>query len=308
MRFFPQVIYRSAKIVAASLLIVIALCSASAAEPAQSSNQRKAKRTFSVAGTIKEVRTKDGSLVIAHDEIPGYMKAMTMPFTVASTNELADLSAGDRITFRFSVTDDDSWIDQVQKIGSVAPTKSDAMTTNTPPKAEKDLLIGDVMPDFTLTNEFGKAVKFSDYKGTAYVFTFFFTRCPVPQYCPRLSKNFQSASAKIAAMNDAPTNWHFFSITFDPEHDTPEAMKAYGKTYNYDPAHWSFLTGPRATIDAITQQFGFRYSPDSGLFGHNFMTVVVDANGVLQTAWPIVGDTSENIVSEVLKGARVPRK
>lgn len=266
------------------------------------------KQIFNVRGVVKELKTDGTTVVIHHEAIPNYMEAMTMPFEVRRANELAGIRPGDQVTFRFVVTESEGWIDQIRKVGTTSVSKSDS-GTNTPAVSPKNVLrIGDPLSDYAFTNEFGKEVKFSDFKGNAFVFTFFFTRCPVPQFCPRLSKNFETAYAKISAIPNAPTNWHFFSITFDPEHDTPEVLKGYGQKYNYDPTHWSFLTASREKIDEITSQFGFRYSPDSGLFGHNFITVVVDANGILQTAWPIVGDTSENIVTEVLKGAKAELK
>jgi hypothetical protein len=53
---------------------------------------------------------------IKHEEIPGYMAAMTMSFEARDTNELAGLEAGDHVAFRMLVTDDDGWIDQLRKL------------------------------------------------------------------------------------------------------------------------------------------------------------------------------------------------
>ena len=285
------------------LIFVLALWAAmhSPALLAQTNNAASPEpKTFAVTGTIKEIKADGKTVIVRHEKIPGYMEAMTMPFEVHGTNELSGLKAGDQISFRLTVTDSDSWIDQIKKTGTAPKEALEPPAAPTP--QERGLGIGDPMPDYTLTNELGKTVTFSQFKGTAYAFTFFFTRCPLPNYCPRLSKNFEHATTKLAAKANAPTNWHFFSITFDPEHDTPEVLKKYGETYHYDPAHWSFLTGSRETIEQFTHQFGFRYAPDSGFFSHNFITVIVDANGILKTAWPMSGDTSDTIVSEILKG------
>ena len=94
------------------------------------------------------------------------------------------------------------------------------------------------------TNELGQPVRLSDFDGQALAITFFFTRCPIPDYCPRLSKNFQEASKKLSqAAPPGPTNWHFLSVTFDPQFDAPPVLKAYAQRYRADPAHWNFLTG-----------------------------------------------------------------
>src|SRR5262245_20503918 len=78
---------------------------------------------------------------------------------------------------------------------------------------------------YTFTNELGQQINLADFKGQALALTFIFTRCPMPQYCPRLSKNFAEASKKISSLTNVPPNWHFFSITIDPEFDTPAVLK-----------------------------------------------------------------------------------
>ena len=109
----------------------------------------------------------------------------------------------------------------------------------------------------------------------------------------------------LAAMTNAPTNWHFISITFDPANDTPEMLKAYGGSYRYNPAHWSFLTGPPDKIAELARLSGVHYESDYGLINHNFRTLIVDGHGHLQTVFPISGDFSDSIVAEIIKAAAV---
>ena len=113
--------------------------------------------------------------------------------------------------------------------------------------------------DYKFTNELGQAVSLNDFRGQALAITFFYTRCPLPDYCPRLSKNFQEASQKLESLPDAPANWHFLSISFDPEFDSPAMLKAYGESYQYDPKHWSFLTGPADKIAELAREAGVSY-------------------------------------------------
>src|SRR5262249_55537672 len=133
--------------------------------------------------------------------------------------------------------------------------------------------------------------------------TFFFTRCPIPEFCPRLSRNFEEVQRRLQGMANAPTNWHLISVTFDPEHDTPEVLRAYGTTYNYDPKHWSFLTGPKDKIAELAKLCDVKFEADKGLFNHNFRTLIVDASNNLQMVFPTSGDISESIVRELLKAA-----
>ena len=103
--------------------------------------------------------------------------------------------------------------------------------------------------------------------------TFFFTRCPIPNYCPRLTKNFEEAAEQLSRMPNAPTNWHFLSVSFDSEFDTPSVLKTYAERYNYDPKHWSFLTGPADKITELAQSSDASFERDGAFFNHNFESV-----------------------------------
>jgi protein SCO1/2 len=159
--------------------------------------------------------------------------------------------------------------------------------------------------DFKFTNELGQAVSLNDFHGQALAITFFFTRCPIPDYCPRLSKNFQEASQKLSALKDGPTNWHFLSVSFDTKYDTVPVLKAYAEAYHYDPAHWSFLTGPADQIGELARLSDVKFDADGGLFNHNFRTLIIDAAGHLQMSFPIGGNLSNAIVEEIRKAAAV---
>jgi protein SCO1/2 len=161
------------------------------------------------------------------------------------------------------------------------------------------------LADCQLTNELGHAIRLSDFHGQALAIAFFYTRCPLPEFCPRLSKNFQEASDKLAAMTNAPGNWHFLSVSFDPQFDTPEALKAYAERYQYDPAHWNFLTGAPDQIGALARAVGVRYKENSGTIDHNFRTLIVDAAGRIQMIFPMGGNLSDQIVAQMLKAAAV---
>jgi protein SCO1/2 len=287
------------------LLLGLAVASVSAfsATPSSEPNSSNAPKQWTASGTIKEVRTNDSTVVVAHDAIGDYMPAMTMRFNVHAPAELAGLSSGDKISFRLNVTDSASWIDHLTKTGTTAaqPAMSPASsptTAETRPRSRHPLL------DFKFTNELNQAVSFSDFRGQALAITFFFTRCPIPEYCPRLSKNFQQASRKLEALPNAPTNWHFISVTFDPENDIPSVLKSYAETYRYDPNHWSFLTGPTNEIGELARLSDVKFQRDGALFNHDFRTQIIDARGRLQMVFPIGGDLSDAIVEEIVKAAR----
>ncbi|MDB6035456.1 MAG: electron transport protein SCO1/SenC [Verrucomicrobiales bacterium] len=239
--------------------------------------------------------------VIQHEKIPGYMDAMTMPFKAREPRVLDGLQAGDEVRFRLLVTEDESWIEDVRKIGhrQIEQPAPGPQVTNSPAEKPRHPLL-----DYAFTNQLGKPVRLSDYKGQALAITFFFTRCPIPDYCPRLSKNFQEASQTLAGMPNAPTNYHFLSVSFDTAFDTPEVLKAYAERYHYDPAHWSFITGPQDKITELARLSDVTFNKDgSGFFDHGFRTQIIDAKGRLQMSFPIGGNLSDAIVSELVKAA-----
>jgi protein SCO1/2 len=257
---------------------------------------------FQVKGTIREIKSDGKTVVIAHETITNYMKAMTMPFRVKATNELAGLRSGDAIKFRLSVTEEESWIDRIQKINATSTNAPAQANVAVEPKPQGGNII-EGLSAYTFINEFGRPVNFRDYRGQAVALTFFFTACPIPDYCPRLTKNFLAATKKLESLPNAPTNWHLFSISFDTEHDTPEVLRTYARGYGYNSNHWTFLTASAQTMAAVTRNFGFTFSKEGGTFNHQFLTIVLDAQGYTQAGWPIGGDTSDMLVEELIKGA-----
>ena len=240
-------------------------------------------RVFSARGVIEAIDSQAQTVTIQHEAISNYMSAMTMPFKVTSQKDLTGLQRGDQVTFQLHVTADSSWVDGFAKMGAVTLPPEQTNSTMAVPDKKFELL------HYHFTNELGQAVSLSDFPGQALDITFFYTRCPLPDYCPRLSKNFAEASAKLKAMSNAPTNWHFISVSFDPEYDSPEMLRAYGKSYQYDPAHWSFLTGPKDKILELASRSGITIQEENGTLNHNFRTLIIDAAGHLQTDLPNTG-------------------
>jgi protein SCO1/2 len=265
-------------------------------------NKLKLTRTFPATGVVRQVGSDNRSVVIAHDAITNYMKAMTMPFNVRNATDLQGVQSGDRISFLLHVNETESWIDHISRIGKEKPSPAPPLSLPETPRPHHPLM------DYAFTNELGKTVTLSQFHGQALAITFFFTRCPIPDFCPRLSKNFEEASRKLSALPNGPTNWHFLSVTFDPEFDAPSVLKNYAERYNYDPKHWSFITGPTDKIQELAAQSEVSFQRDSGLFNHNFRTLIIDAAGHLQMVFPTSGDLSDAIVSEIIKAAAVTNR
>jgi protein SCO1/2 len=277
---------------------LISSCAESAAEPLPPSKQSNIQ-TFAARGVIKELKADGKTAVLSHEAIANYMGPMTMPFKVKETNELAGLRAGDQISFRLFVTDTESWIGQIAKVGTATSLPSSNKGIDPRSLADHSLL------DYKFTNELGESVCLRDFNGKALAITFFFTRCPIPDYCPRLSRNFQEASSRLSSLAGAPTNWHFLSISFDTDFDNPQVLKAYGEMYHYDPTHWSFLTGPADKIGELARLSDLKFKRDAGSFNHDFRTLIIDRAGHLQMVFPTGGKLSDAIVDEILRAAVV---
>ena len=280
------------------LCIVLISSNAQAAAELSINDTNALARVFVAQGIVTKLEPDGRTIVIRHEAISNYMAAMTMPFTVKDPAELAGLRSGDAVSFRLQVTETESWVDQFHRTGFGAlPEKK------TEPAATSSVSRKRALLDYKFTNELGAAVSLNDFRGQALAITFIFTRCPLPEFCPRLSKNFQEASQKLAAMTNAPANWHFLSVSFDPEFDSPATLKAYGESYSYDPAHWSFLTGPPDKITELAHACGVTFEPDAGFISHNFRTLIIDANGRRQMTFPTSGNLSDAIADEIIKAA-----
>ncbi len=261
---------------------------------------------YAVTGVVRELRDGGSNLLIRHEAIPGYMMAMSMPFTVRDPREVAGVQPGDKVTFRLLVTDDESWIDSVKRVGVAEPAPDFTYEQSRIVRDVEPLEIGQVMPDYPFTNEFGMPVKLSDYRGKVVGLTFIFTRCPLPDFCPRMLKNFKAVSEGLRQQSGGPTNWHLLTMTIDPAFDSPAVLRTYAKQYNYDPVRWTFLTGALIDIDAITEQVGlvFRRQTPNALPDHNLRTLLIDAEGRLKKN--IIGNTwkPEEFVQDILSVAR----
>jgi protein SCO1/2 len=267
--------------------------------PAPGTNQQ----IFRVKGVVMEVKPRQKSVTIKHENVHGYMPAMTMPFDVRDANELAGLEPGDPVSFRLIVTDTEGWIDQIRKTGP---------KTNTPPTTGPFRLVrdveplkeGDLLPDYHFTNELGQAFSTAQFKGRALAINFLFTRCPYPEFCPLMANDFEQTQKKLLAMPASPANWQLLTISFDPEFDTPPVLKAYAESHHYDPAHWTFATGELIDITAIGEQFGLAFCHDeTGGISHNLRTAVIDASGRVRKIFAGNQWTPDELVQEIVKSA-----
>ena len=264
-------------------------------------------QTYQVKGVIVTLDADGRTVKIKHEEIPGYMGAMTMDFETRGTNELNGLSPGDNVSFRMLVTDKDGWIDQLKKLE--LPKTNSAPVLPPGIRIVRDvepLEAGDLLPEYRFTNQSGKIISTLDYRGRALALTFIFTRCPFPTFCPRVTGGFAEAQQILLTNFAAPTNWHLLSLTIDPEFDTPAVLKSYAQRNGGHPAHWTYATGSLLELTAIAEQFGLQFWRDQpgGLPNHNLRTVVIDAAGRVRTNFVGSAWTGAQLADELSQAAR----
>ncbi len=268
----------------AGVAVLLAACKpptpVSSPAPATSPATGEAITNYLVRGVV--VAPPEGKTVkVKHEEIPGYMMAMTMPFEARPTNELNGLLRGDLIAFRMRVTATDGWIDQIRILGTTKPEPTNAVNDIRILPDVPALKVGDLVPNYTYTNELGRAIHLADYRGNALALTFIFTRCPFPTFCPRMTEHFGKVNRLLKAAPDAPKNWRLLSVSFDPEYDTPATLQTYGTRYDYDPAVWSLASGSFNQVERLAAHFGLYFGRNLPIEAqnHNLRTAVLDPQG-----------------------------
>jgi protein SCO1/2 len=262
-------------------------------------------RDYEVRGTVVQLDPARSNLVVRHEEIPGYMRAMTMPFTVRDTNLLRELAPGDLIRFRLRVTEDDGWIESVERV----PTPTTNRLPLTGPfrvvREVEPLRPGDPLPPYTLTNQWGQPILTTQFRGQVLVLSFIYTRCPFPTFCPRTMRTLVQAHQQLQANGSAELSWHFLIVSFDPEYDTPEVLRAYGATYGVGPPHWTLATGAMIDVTALAEQFGLTFWREDGGWAHNLRTAVVDSKGRVRHILVGYQWTAEELARAIVDAARL---
>ena len=178
-------------------------------------------KSYPVRGTIIEVRQETNEFLIHHDEIPGFMMAMTMPFQLGDSTDINRYHIGDSLKFRLEMGEKRAIASNFQLLGKGTLPETDDMWDDdyTP------LEIGEIFTDVTFLDLDSNAVRLSDSDGKFRLISYIFTRCPMPNMCPAVVVKNQYL-AKV--FNDVP-EIEFILLSFDYIYDTPSILKSnYG--------------------------------------------------------------------------------
>jgi len=236
-------------------------------------------RRYQLTGQILVVKPETNEVLVKHEDIPGFMPAMTMPYLVSDPALLKDRAAGDLITATLVVGQERAYLSMITKTGS-APLPEDAPATIPVAAGVRILEAGDRVPDTPLIDQDGRPVLLTGFAGTALAVSFIYTRCPLPQFCPLIDRRFGEVQAVVAGEPSLKGKVKLLSISFDPAFDHTAVLRAHATKVGADPAVWRFATADEAIVDRLAAEFGINVIREQdGTITHNLRTAVIDPSG-----------------------------
>jgi protein SCO1/2 len=237
-------------------------------------------KQYELKGQVLGVKPEAREVLIKHEDIKEFMPGMTMPFKVRDPKLLNGLQPGDLVTATLVVAETDAHLSSVTKTGHaelevVAPATASSGFELVKP--------GEEVPEQLFIDQEGKPQPLSALRGHRVALTFTYTRCPMPDFCPLMDRNFQAVQREIKK-TPALADVRLVSVSFDPQFDTPPVLKAHAKKVAADPLIWTFVTGERDEITRFASRFGVtveRAEQNPIDITHNLRTAVIDAEGRL---------------------------
>lgn len=247
-------------------------------------NSASGQKRYPLKGKVVSVDKAAKKAKVDHEAIEGYMPAMTMDFPVHADWVWDDLVAGADIRAELVVDNaakEPYWLENIGIVLAPQPGQSE------PPVNEKFAQIGKDVPDFSLTNQDGKRISMKDFRGKPLAITFIYARCPLPEYCIKMSTNFSDAANRFMADPELKDKYRLLSISFDPENDTPEKLRSYGLGYlgkgaKPDFSVWQLAVGKDEEVRKIADFFGLRYEVDQNdktQINHSLRTAIITPDG-----------------------------
>jgi protein SCO1 len=113
------------------------------------------------------------------------------------------------------------------------------------------------------------------------VLTFIYTRCPLPDFCPLMDRKFSDLSGHLSAFAGRARYVRLISLSFDPEHDTPEVLRRHAQIRGAAPPLWSYAVASHDELAKIAAPLGLFYAPGKDEVAHNLCTAIIDRQGRL---------------------------
>ncbi len=269
----------------ARLLPCIVVCSLLVGCKGSPHEAAKAK-LYPVSGEVMAKNVSAQEITLRAGDVPGFMAAMTMDYSLPNAADLEELQPGDRIAAQIAVDPADPshyWIEDVTITAEVARKEPPALN---PPH---ELAVGDPVPDVPLVDQDNRTFRIKDFKGKAVLLTFIYTRCPIPTFCPLISSHFSRIHDALKRDPDIYSHSELVSISLDPNYDTPPVMRKYGLAYldgaQGDFRTWTFATTSPDELKALADAFGLEYFTDGNQINHTMSTVLIAKDGRVAQVW-----------------------
>jgi len=279
---------------------MLAGCRPGQKTPAQSAASQQFK-AYHLRGKVVSSDAAKGEVTLDHEAIPGFMEAMTMPYKLKDASILGELHPGDVLTADLLVSQDpdaDVLLDHIVVVAQAKPDYPPAASYHVPAP-------GDPVPDFKLRNQDGRPIHLGQFRGHALLVTFIYTRCPSPEFCPRVTRNFAAIEKQLASNPALYAKTHLLSVSFDPAYDTPERLRAYGATYIGSNAknafaHWEFAVPQKPVLAAMARFFDLGMSQNAdATITHTLSTTLIGPDGKVIHFYPGNEWTSDQILAEL---------
>ncbi|HEV8483165.1 MAG TPA: SCO family protein [Blastocatellia bacterium] len=252
------------------------------------------EQRYELKGKVASVDTRGRTVTIAHEAIEGYMDAMAMPFKLKDEWAFDEMAAGDRVQATLVVSGDRSWLEGVVFVRE-SPDTASASPKFVEPRP------GDEVPGFTLTNQDGNRIRLDRYRGRALVLTFIYTRCPLPDYCPLMTRRFGEIMAILKDNPALAEKTHLLSVTVDPDYDKPAVLREYARASagldTFD--RWEFASGGTEEVKKVATFFGMQYWQEDGQIIHSLRTAVIGPEGKLAALYRGSDWKAEEIISNL---------
>ncbi|HEU5352222.1 MAG TPA: SCO family protein [Terracidiphilus sp.] len=295
------------RIFTSSLLLVIVLagCHKSRQAATQASPQTE-YTVYHMRGKVMATDPASGAVTVNSDAIPGFMGAMVMPYKLKDPSVMNALHPGDIVTADVLVPkvegQGDVVLDNIVIVGQARPDYVPKVVYHVPSP-------GDVVPDFALRNEDGRAIHLRQFRGQELLITFIYTQCPLPNFCPLVTHNFAEINRALEKYPVLYRKTHLLSVSFDTERDTPARLKSYGEEYIGSGAktafeHWDFAVGQKPVVLQMAQYFdvGLSYGPNDTIT-HTLSTTLIGANGKVVEFYHGNDWTPQQVLADMKKAA-----
>jgi protein SCO1/2 len=255
------------------------------------------EKSFPAYGVIYEVFPDKKEMLIHHDEIPGFMMAMTMRLKVDSSIQFNDWSRGDSIKFEIIIADNSGFIRSFKRLGRVEIPIDESDFWEDEDSATQ---IGGIFPDATFLTLDSTEVSLSNNNGEYRFISFVFSRCPMPNMCPALMMKYRYLASELKEIN----NLEFVTISFDYIFDNPSTLKKHYNSIITPFPNWNLWSSFGHSSDMISfahySQFAFWGVEDNDI-GHSMMSVLISPDLKLLKAWDGTDWKAVNIKKDIEK-------